>query len=190
MSSSQTSTSDQPSSSGLDPRIALEAFRMYPFETDSQYQLGLSSIIAGGTLEGKTDEETAYILLNSRVFYFNRITGASITLDDATAAGQSVTASSLQPVTPSPQPPSSVSPSTTLVTSTPSGEPIAEPPTPQPASDPEPRVLSFSELKTLIEEGRTDEIPFNKTIPQGLNDASPSQSLTQVKKKPWELVEG
>ena len=33
----------------------------------------------------------------------------------------------------------------------------------------EPRHLSFAELKTLIEQGRTDEIPYNKQIPDKLN---------------------
>ena len=33
----------------------------------------------------------------------------------------------------------------------------------------EPRHLSFAELKTLIEQGRTDEIPNNKQIPDKLN---------------------
>jgi len=33
----------------------------------------------------------------------------------------------------------------------------------------EPRVLTFTELKDLIEQGKTDQIPNNRVIPDGLN---------------------
>nr|GAT52879.1 predicted protein [Mycena chlorophos] len=42
------------------------------------------------------------------------------------------------------------------------------------ASDSEPVVLSFAQLKALIEAGKEDEIPNNKVIPDGLNDEAPS----------------
>ena len=38
----------------------------------------------------------------------------------------------------------------------------------------EPRTLSFAELKTLIEQGKTDQIPNNRDIP---NELSVSQEL-------------
>ena len=41
----------------------------------------------------------------------------------------------------------------------------------------EPRHLSFAELKTLIEQGRTDEIPNNKQIPDKLNVSHGSSIL-------------
>jgi len=47
-------------------------------------------------------------------------------------------------------------------------------------------VLTFAELKELIESGNVDKIPNNKIIPEKLNDEPPSQSITPTKKKPWE----
>ena len=38
-----------------------------------------------------------------------------------------------------------------------------------PVSTDEPRTLSFAELKALIEEGKTDQIPNNRQIPNELN---------------------
>ncbi|KAI0252852.1 hypothetical protein BJV78DRAFT_1124107 [Lactifluus subvellereus] len=51
-----------------------------------------------------------------------------------------------------------------------------------------PRTLTFAELQTLIEQGRTDEIPNNKPIPDALNETPPSQSNAPPRKKPWELA--
>ncbi|OJT11859.1 hypothetical protein TRAPUB_11578 [Trametes pubescens] len=66
-------------------------------------------------------------------------------------------------------------------------------------------MLSFAQLKALIEQGRTDEIPNNKTIPNVLSvrritflpchathswhvlqSAPPSESTVVPPKKPWE----
>jgi len=71
-----------------------------------------------------------------------------------------------------------------------------------------PRTLTFAELQTLIEQGKTDEIPNNKHIPDAINvvsiscavignnmlsiiftqEAPPSQSIAPQRKKPWELA--
>ncbi|KAH9988111.1 hypothetical protein BJV74DRAFT_773674 [Russula compacta] len=51
-----------------------------------------------------------------------------------------------------------------------------------------PRTLTFAELQTLIEQGKTDEIPNNKHIPDAINVAPPSQSNAPRRKKPWELA--
>jgi len=48
--------------------------------------------------------------------------------------------------------------------------------------------LTFAELQALIEQGKTDEIPNNKHIPDALNDAPPSQSSAPQRKKPWEVA--
>jgi len=48
------------------------------------------------------------------------------------------------------------------------------------------RILTFAELKALIEQGKTDGIPNNKAIPNVLNDAPPSENAGQIRKKPWE----
>jgi len=77
----------------------------------------------------------------------------------------------------------------------------ASPPAPE-----EPRVLSFQELKDLIESGRVDQIPNNKIIPEkftvcvrgqksgleiltgsSLQEEPPSQSTATIRKKPWEI---
>ncbi|KZP22220.1 hypothetical protein FIBSPDRAFT_953063 [Athelia psychrophila] len=50
----------------------------------------------------------------------------------------------------------------------------------------ESRTLTFSELKDLIEQGKTDDIPNNKIIPEAINDAPPSESVAPARKKPWE----
>lgn len=46
-------------------------------------------------------------------------------------------------------------------------------PTTQDDGEPEHRILSFAELKTLIEQGKTDGIPHNRVIPDELNVRSP-----------------
>ncbi|KAJ8517141.1 hypothetical protein ONZ45_g5626 [Pleurotus djamor] len=53
-------------------------------------------------------------------------------------------------------------------------------------SEEEPRILSFSELQDLIQSGRVGEIPNNKVIPNILNDATPTESKAETRKKPWE----
>ncbi|KAF8270008.1 hypothetical protein EI94DRAFT_1430430, partial [Lactarius quietus] len=50
------------------------------------------------------------------------------------------------------------------------------------------RTFTFTELQALIEQGKTDEIPNNKHIPDALNDAPPSQSSAPQRKKPWEVA--
>ncbi|KAH9035012.1 hypothetical protein EDB85DRAFT_949862 [Lactarius pseudohatsudake] len=50
------------------------------------------------------------------------------------------------------------------------------------------RTLTFAELQALIDQGKTDEIPNNKHIPDALNDAAPSQSSAPQRRKPWEVA--
>lgn len=103
-----------------------------------------------------------------------RVTGNSITVEDTVRLNQV-------------QPPSSMSEA-------------------NPSATDESRVLSFAELKSLIEQGKTDQIPNNKHIPDAINvshiysfsalqfelpgyqDAPPSESTAQSRKKPWETV--
>jgi len=119
----------------------IEAYGAYPFSSDETYQQGLGSILAGGTLNGNWQSEVREELeRRTRVFYFNKITGSSITANEARDYELSQT-----------------------------------------------RVLTFGELKELIESGNVDKIPNNKIIPEKLNDALPSQSTAPTKKKPWEM---
>jgi len=139
-----------------------------------------SDIFARGLLGGKNDADKALIVRQSEVFYFNRITGHSITVEDTHRYEQSLCASTATDMT-----------ATSGLTSD------------------EPRVLTFMEIKDLIEQDRTDQIPNNKHIPDTVNvcsessygsililvlasqDASPSESTAQSRKKPWEMaVEG
>ncbi|KAH9895678.1 hypothetical protein C8Q73DRAFT_644258 [Cubamyces lactineus] len=143
----------------------LESFATYPFATDAEYQEGLSGIVSSGVLEGKTEDEKAEIFLRSEVFYFNRRTGASISMEDARMAKErGVLAKETKPVTPPP----AIQPS--------NGDP-----------EPEPQMLSLAQLKALIEQGRTDEIPNNKIIPNVLSNEAPSESKAAPRKKPWEV---
>ncbi|KAK0469072.1 uncharacterized protein EV420DRAFT_1492339 [Desarmillaria tabescens] len=138
----------------MDPTQAaiLQQFLEYPFETDETYQQGLAGILA-------TDPSDA-VLLNTRVFYFNRLTGSSITVADVLAYRERPT-----PVSES--------------------APTSNPPSTASESE-EPKILTFAQLKELIEAGKLDEIPNNKTISGELNSAPPSQSAASVRRKPWE----
>jgi len=133
----------------------IQAYGAYPFSSDETYQQGLASILAGGTLNGNWQSEVEELERRTRVFYFNKITGSSITANEARGYELSLSASTVAQQDP-------------------------------PATD-ETRVLTFAELKELIESGNVDKIPNNKIIPEKLNDALPSQSTAPTKKKPWEM---
>ncbi|KAH9474608.1 hypothetical protein JR316_0013071 [Psilocybe cubensis] len=131
------------------PSDALKAYAAYPFDTDENYQQGLASILSGGTYDTSSSQEVRdEMIRRTRVFYFNKITGSSITLEQVREFELATPADS--------------------------------------ANDDETRVLTFAELKELIESGNVDKIPNNKIIPDRLNDAPPSQSNAPLPKKPWE----
>ncbi|KAF9484120.1 hypothetical protein BDN70DRAFT_850452 [Pholiota conissans] len=138
-------------------RSAVKAYGEYPFDEDESYQQGLASILKEGTIDSNASEEVKErIIRGTRVFYFNKITGHAVTMDEARDY------------------------EIHIGVSTGPGSPVN-------AND-ENRVLSFAELKELIETGNVDKIPNNKIIPEGLNDAPPSESTAQVRKKPWETA--
>ncbi|OCH84353.1 hypothetical protein OBBRIDRAFT_799172 [Obba rivulosa] len=145
---------------------AVHSFLVYPFATDADYQQGLQGILASGGLDGKLPAEQSEILLRSEVFYFNWKTGCSVTVDDVRDRVL----------------PRTLIPSTAAAAATESSgacEPAA-------AAQSEPRELSFAELKALIQQGKTDQIPNNKVIPDELSTEPPSESKAAAKKKPWE----
>ncbi|KAI0926511.1 hypothetical protein AcW1_002514 [Taiwanofungus camphoratus] len=146
----------------------LRLFAAYPFSTDPMYQQGLAGILESGALNGKSEDEKTEILRRSQVFYFNRITGHSITVDDIVRSeqslGETVPAAAIAAVAPSGTPPATTSDS--------DGSEI--------------RTLTFAELKALIEQGNTDQIPNNRVIPNELHQAAPSESKAGMRKKPWE----
>jgi len=100
--------------------------------------------------------------MRTELFYFKRITGHSLTVEDVYK------------------------------------------PIPTPAVD-ESHTLTFAELKDLIEQDKTDQIPNNRHIPEAINvnlsflsilftfyrfnqDAPPSESTVPSRKKPWEFA--
>ncbi|KIM41385.1 hypothetical protein M413DRAFT_445404 [Hebeloma cylindrosporum] len=138
---------------------ALHLYGSYPFDTDETYQQGLASILGGGKLDPNSPEDLKEEMVRrTRVFYFNRITGSTITMDEAREYELSLLSSTSQ-----------------------STKGVVEP-------NEEDRVLTFAELKELIETGNVDKIPNNKIIPERLNDAPPSESTATARKKPWETV--
>jgi len=134
-----------------------DAFRTFSFSTDQEYQTGLQGILASDTFKDKSDEEKENTLRMSRVFYFNKVTGNSITPGDALNFESPVDSDNL-----------------------------AEQQHRQAAGDGA-RTLTFIELKALIEQGKTDSVPNNRLIPNILNDAPPSENTTHIRKKPWEM---
>ncbi|KAJ7720846.1 hypothetical protein B0H16DRAFT_1699893, partial [Mycena metata] len=129
----------------------LQQYAAYPFTSDDEYQgrfansllkNGLASILAGGALDNDPPEEIREeILRRTRVFYFNRVTGHAITMDEAREFEHAQRVADAPPL----------------------------PGVPATTNDEEPVVLSFAQLQALIETGREDQIPNNKTIPDDLN---------------------
>ncbi|KAI0672492.1 hypothetical protein C8Q78DRAFT_1027574 [Trametes maxima] len=140
---SDMSAPNMDNGAGSSSPTAAERFANYSFATDEEYQKGLSGIVGSGALRDKTDAEQAEILLRTEVFYFNRMTGSSIAIEDARRARQSGSA---------------------LLSH------ASEPPLSSPSE--ESQMLSFAQLKALIEQGRTDEIPNNKIVPNVLSVCS------------------
>ncbi|KAF8153017.1 hypothetical protein B0H34DRAFT_721842 [Crassisporium funariophilum] len=125
------------------PSNVVEAYGSYPFDSDETYQQGLASILAGGALNiSSSSEVQEEMLRQTRVFYFNKITGSVITMDEARACDQKHAGNAL---------PMSTGASQDI------------------NGDDETRVLTFAELKEMIETGNVDKIPNNKIIPEGLN---------------------
>ncbi|GJE98720.1 hypothetical protein PsYK624_149550 [Phanerochaete sordida] len=135
----------------------VQSFLGYPFDTDETYQQGLAGILggSGSALDAATRQD---VLLRSRVFYYNRITGSSLSVDDVRGhVGEAQL----------------------------DAAPVPAPAAPAAGAD-EPRALSFAELKELIEQGKTDQIPNNRLIPNELSKDAPSVSSAPPRKKPWE----
>ncbi|KAI6015267.1 hypothetical protein F5J12DRAFT_817002 [Pisolithus orientalis] len=142
---------------------ALREFSQYPFTSDEVFQHGLIQILAHSSTQSTSEEERSELALKTQLFYFNRQTGRNLTLEDVKRFP--LATSDLHP---------SVDQSVELLETQP--------------LDKSPRILSFAELKDLIESGNTEKIPHNKHIPDQLNDCIPSLSNASVRKKPWEAA--
>ncbi|KAI9428434.1 hypothetical protein H4582DRAFT_1878862 [Lactarius indigo] len=150
----------------------LAVYARYSFADDQSYQAGLSTLYASGALDDLSDETKEDLLRKSRVFYFNQAHGCDISESDAKQVeveGVGVNRAPWQ--------------ITDMVSFSADRRSAPEVPTAQAA-----RTLTFAELQALIDQGKTDEIPNNKHIPDALNDAAPSQSSAPQRKKPWEVA--
>ncbi|EGO00992.1 hypothetical protein SERLA73DRAFT_159574 [Serpula lacrymans var. lacrymans S7.3] len=145
---------------------AVSQFLNYPFATDKAYQEGLAGIIDNNAMDGKSEEQKQEILRRTRIFYFNRIASQQLTPENVAAYEQNLNIAHMNP------------------TSAPLNSSCPYPDTQRNES----RTLSFAELKALIEEGKTENIPNNRVIPESLNEAPPSESTAPVRKKPWEVA--
>lgn len=127
---------------------------------------GLASILSNATLADKSQGERDTLILSSRLFYYNRYTvkshGDSALPTDPVDSirGLNITVDQVRKYAPSAPP--------TVPSHDGSSAPTAAPETAVDA-DGEERVLSFAELKELIEQGKTDQIPHNKKIPDVVN---------------------
>ncbi|KAG6865603.1 hypothetical protein C0991_001027 [Blastosporella zonata] len=149
---------EESSPSAPSPSFPLDVYISYPFDSDETYQQGLASLIAGGTLGGDlTTEEKEEMMRRTRVFYFNRVTGNALSVEEVRVYESS------------------------------RNQPQPNDDTGAANASEETRVLTFAELQELIESGKVDQIPNNKVISERLNDAPPSESTAPARKKPWEV---
>lgn len=150
----------------------LAAYAGYSFADDQSYQAGLSTLYTSGALDGLSDEAKEDLLRKSRVFYFNQVHGWNLSESDAKqleGVGGDRTPSD-------------------IISSSADRRSIPDATGAVPEGPVAARTLTFTELQALIEQGKTDEIPNNKHIPNTLNDAPPSQSSAPQRKKPWEVA--
>ncbi|KAJ3992715.1 hypothetical protein F5050DRAFT_1786952 [Lentinula boryana] len=141
------------------PESDLSQYLAFPFESDANFKKGLSDIVS---LSGSSSDIPEDTLRSMRVFYFNRITGHSLTVADVQAyeSNRNSTGDIL-----------------TSTSNTPGNADVE-------SSSVE--SFSFAQIQALIEAGRFDEIPNNKTISTELNSSSPDRSTVSPRKKPWE----
>ncbi|KAI6132947.1 hypothetical protein EV401DRAFT_1915116 [Pisolithus croceorrhizus] len=142
---------------------ALREFSEYPFTSDEVFQQGLIQVLLHSSPRPTSEEEKSEITLKTQLFYFNRQTEHNLTLEDV--EGFPLATPDLPPAV----------------------DQSVELPETQ-AQDKSPRVLSFAELKDLIESGDTENIPHNKHIADQLNECVPSLSRAPVRQKPWEVA--
>lgn len=105
---------------------------------------GLADLLARDVLSGRSEVEKAEIILQMQLFYFNRLSGLDLTAEDVRSHQDLVHPQNFT-------------------------ETMNLPPSPSNHQDHDTRPLTFAELKTLIEQGKTDNIPNNKVILDTLN---------------------
>ncbi|KIJ16286.1 hypothetical protein PAXINDRAFT_75482 [Paxillus involutus ATCC 200175] len=155
--------SEHQSHDPLPLHAVLNQFHSYPFSSDEVFQQGLSGILTHASMNEMPGTERSDLILKTQLFYFNRATGHNINLEDLQAR---YTAD--------------------LDRSPPRGNQYTQ--ASSETQHEEAPNLTFTELKSLIEQGKTENIPNNKVIPDTLNDAAPTRSNAPLRKKPWEVA--
>ncbi|KAJ3774606.1 hypothetical protein FB446DRAFT_464817 [Lentinula raphanica] len=136
----------------------LAQYLAFPFESDVNFKNGLSDIVSVAGVSSDVPEDTLQAM---RVFYFNRMTGHSLSVADVQAHEMKKAGTR--------------------------DSPSSFPNTAGADSEPHDTIpLSFEQIKALIEAERFDEIPNNKTISAELNPVSTGRSAVRPPKKPWE----
>ncbi|KAF8635603.1 hypothetical protein AX15_000243 [Amanita polypyramis BW_CC] len=155
------------------PGESIQQYASYPFHSDEAFQKGLESILTSAESGSMTRDDT---VRRARVFYFNRLTGSSISVDQARQAEEAIKSFNKEGIRKEES--QGMSPSTE--TTTPSAQRDKD-------AEEEPHPLTFAQLQELIESGREDLIPNNKVIPDKLSDDLPSSSIAPIRRKPWEV---
>ncbi|KAI9569334.1 hypothetical protein HD554DRAFT_2171489 [Boletus coccyginus] len=145
-------------------QCVLDHFHTFPFSSDEAFQQGLSGILAHESTSQIPDNERSELILKTKIFYFNRVTGHNISLEDIHQARCTADLNRFHAQ---------------------SGNEFR---TSSGAEHGEMRTLTFAELKSLIEQGKTDDIPNCNIIPDTLNDGVPSESTVPLRRKPWEVA--
>ncbi|KAL4071798.1 hypothetical protein J3A83DRAFT_2913481 [Scleroderma citrinum] len=139
---------------------ALRKFSVYPFSSDEVFQQGLIRILEhDDSAQVISEQGRSELELRTQLFYFNRQTGCDLSLEDVRSLTSRL---SLLPSSMLESPP---------FTSPTHGYGHLPPPVELQAESSEapPRVLTFVELKDLIESGNAENIPYNKHIPDQIN---------------------
>ncbi|KAL0579929.1 hypothetical protein V5O48_002100 [Marasmius crinis-equi] len=131
------------------------------------HKQGLDDIISRSSQDVNQEE----IARKAKLFYFNRIAGSALTLEEIEAYERGA-------------PVAEAASSNEVAAGQTNGASASSDPKEKTAEDSE--VLTLAQIKELIETGRTDELPNNKVIPGGLNEQPPTQSVAPSRKKPWE----
>ncbi|KAJ3187841.1 hypothetical protein HDU85_006234 [Gaertneriomyces sp. JEL0708] len=148
-------------------------FVSYPWDTDERFQAGLKSIL---TKEYPNPNVKENEIFKAKCFYFSKFE-KPIDLDGFLSWRRAQPGGSNG---------SQAEPSATTSVSTVAREDhTATVEQPKPSEPQYPR--SFQELCEMVAKG--EEIPGIKTIPNKINEESPSQSVLRPRKKPWEKEE-
>ncbi|KAF9260753.1 hypothetical protein L218DRAFT_1079216 [Marasmius fiardii PR-910] len=152
------------SSSNSDTSSQLLRYANYAFDSDAAFKQGLGDIISRSPAGVDRNE----IERRAKVFYFNRISSGSLTIEEVKGYEETLSLTE-EGAESSRETVQAENPSSSSSTQTEATE-----------------ALTLAQIKELIETGRTDELPNNKIIPGGLNEATPSHSAAPSRKKPWE----